>query len=462
MTIRQNYIALVAGLALHATAIGQAPVGFTLLSGLSRQSTADATIVTGDFNGDGWTDWACKTFAGKLLVYFNTGSGAFAAPFILNPGVMAAIAAADLNGDGLSDFATVGLNDGTLSVFTNNLVTGYSPAGTYAVGVSPSTVTAGDFNGDGRPDLVVANKGSGADTGSLMLFANDGRAGFTPGSTLTSDVGGPVWVRVADVNADGRADLVWANGAAGDFSLVVHTNDGSGGFVRATLLPNLAMELNADALVGDLADVDGDGRVDIVVPNRLPALPGIPISHTISVLTNAGNGVFALAAAPHVTQVSTVRNNLQVLARDMNGDGRPDLVVQSDVSSDMRVSVLTNAGGGQFSFAAAIFAGSKRTGLGVADLNGDGKPDILSGSWDTADVQYYVNTTPSPSPALRILPVDGETSLLFWEKAAAPFTLQMKAGLDGNQWVSVTNGLPVTGVSLKTALPVSFFRLVGE
>jgi len=56
---------------------------------------------------------------------------------------------------------------------------------------------------------------------------------------------------------------------------------------------------------------------------------------------------------------------------------------------------------------------------------------------------------------LRILPVDGETSLLFWGKTTAPFTLQMKAGLDGNQWVSVTNGLPVTGVSLKTAQDVA-------
>lgn len=462
MTIRHDVVALAVGLALLATATGQTPVGFTLRSGISRQSTADATIVTGDFNHDGWTDWACGNFAGKLLVFFNSGSGTFAPPMIMNPGAVTEIETADFNGDGLADFATLNLNGGTLSVFTNDLVTGYLPAGTYPVGTLPISVTAGDVNGDGRPDLVVANNGAGADPGSIRLLLNEGGATFNLGPTLINDVANPMWVRVADLNADGRPDLVWANGAAGDFSLVVHTNDGAGGYVRSTLLPNVAAEISAEKLVGDLADVDGDGRLDILVPNRLPRIAGASLTNTISVVTNAGNGVFVLAAAPMFTQISALHNNARVLARDMNGDGRPDLVVQMDSSSDNRISVLTNAGGGQFALATAMFTGAKRTGLAVADVNGDGKPDILSGNLETEDVQYYVNTTHSPAPALQIMPLDAETSVLFWETPASPFTLQTKTGLNADNWVAVTNGLPLTGVSLKSTLPASFYRLVGE
>ncbi len=133
------------------------------------------------------------------------------------------VAAADVNGDGKVDLISANREDSTLSVLTNNGSGGFVLSGTYPVGNGPMLVAAADVNGDGKVDLITANWGGGAGN-TLTVLTNNGSGGFVFSSTLT--VGnGSICVAAADVNGDGKVDLISANNT--DSTLSVLTNNGS-------------------------------------------------------------------------------------------------------------------------------------------------------------------------------------------------------------------------------------------
>jgi hypothetical protein len=193
-------------------------------------------------------------------------------------------------------------------VLTNNGSGGFGSNATYAVGSEPVSVVAADVNGDGHLDLICANeRGS-----SLSVLTNDGSGGFILASTLASIQ--PNSVAAADVNGDGFVDLVCANTGYGTLS--VFTNNGSGGFMAAAMYP---VDFDVRSVVA--ADVNGDGYMDLICANMGRFLPNGPGNgNTLSVLTNNGSGGFALACAPVCNAPASV------VAADVNGDGRMDLI----------------------------------------------------------------------------------------------------------------------------------------
>lgn len=249
---------------------------------------------------------------------------------------------------------------GTLLVLATTAVGGdgtfaAAPSSPLSVGNQPSYVLAADLNGDGRADLVTVNKGAP----SLSVRLGDGHGGFTNGSTVTTG-SVPESATVGDFNGDGRQDLVAAN-SIGD-SVSVALGDGAGGFAAPTEIP---VGDQPDGVV--TADLDGNGNQDLVTANFNAA--------TVSVLLGNGLGSFSPAAA---TAVGGSTYGLTVT--DLNGDGAQDIITANGGSNS--ISVLRGNGTGGFTGpATTTAAGSMMTSVSAGDLDGDGYPDIVATSF---------------------------------------------------------------------------------
>jgi flagellin-like hook-associated protein FlgL len=304
----------------------------------------------------------------------GVGSGTFGAT--TNYGVgstpWGAATLADLNGDGLPDIVQSNYFGGTVSVLLNQENGTFGAETEYGVGSSPqSAATLADLNGDGRPDIVQSNYGGG--TVSVLLNQGDGTFGASTDYTVGSYPQGAA--TLADLNGDGRPDIVQSNFGGDTVSVLL--NQGNGTFGAST-----------DYAVGDwpigaatLADVNGDGRPDIVQSNSYEGAGG-----TVSVLLNQGNGTFG--ASTDYT-VGSGPQSAATLA-DLNGDGRPDIVQSNWLSNT--VSVLLNQGNGTFGASTDYTVGSgPRSAATLADLNGDGRPDIVQSNFDSGTVSVLLN-----------------------------------------------------------------------
>jgi hypothetical protein len=312
-----------------------------------------------DVNGDGKMDLIVADYIGsELRILTNNGSGSFVFAVSLTgcalPGM---VTVADVNSDGKPDLISPSLNANTVVVFTNSSAGGFALASATPVGPTPFAAAAADVNSDGKLDLITANNASG-NGNTLTVLTNNGAGGFALASSPT--VGnGTVWVTAADVNSDGKVDLISANyGASGTGNtLTVLTNNGAGGFALA-----------ASPVVGNgpisvvAADMNGDGKVDLIAADAA--------AYTLSVLTNNGAGGFVIASSP---AVGTSPN--AVIAVDVNGDGRIDLITGNNNST---VSILTNSNPGNFTLASSPATGVTPYGVAAADLNGDGRVDLVS------------------------------------------------------------------------------------
>ena len=230
---------------------------------------------------------------------------------------------------------------------------GFAAATSYAAGVEPTSVAVADVNGDGHPDLVVAD--AGGDDVDVLL--NNGSGGFQAAASYAA-TGNPASVAVADVNGDGHPDLVVA---ASNGGVDVLLNNGSGGFQAAT-----SYAAGVEPASVAVADVNGDGHPDLVVADR---------NGGADVLLNNGSGGFQ-AATSYAAGVEPT----SVAVADVNGDGHPDLVVADYSvvdSSGGDVDVLLNNGSGGFQAATSYAAGVEPASVAVADVNGDGHPDLV-------------------------------------------------------------------------------------
>ncbi len=258
------------------------------------------------------------------------------------------MAAGDFNGDGKTDLAVADSNG--VSVLLGNGDGTFQPALSYSAGVTPASIAVGDFNGDGKTDIVFVN--SGSNRVSVLLGNGDGTF-QTPVSYLTeSTLYSASSLAVADFNGDGKADLVV--GIAAGVSVLLGNGDGT--FQTAVDYAS-ALGLVIDVAVGDF---NGDGWPDLAAVN---------LSNNVNVLLGNGDGTFRTAVGYAVGSPPT-----WIAVGDFNGDGATDIVANGCCNS---VSVLL--GNGDATFQGAVsYATVLPPILGtVADLNGDGKPDIL-------------------------------------------------------------------------------------
>jgi FG-GAP-like repeat/IPT/TIG domain/FG-GAP repeat len=288
---------------------------------------------------------------------FNTGTGP------------QSICSIDLDGDGKPDLIIADGDSNIVSVYRNTSTPGsisFVEQASYFLGVNvyPIGVTAGDLDGDGKPEIVVSNYY----TSNLSVFLNTS----TPGSiSMAPAVNYPTGsytlsAVIADLNGDGKPEIIVAS--SGDDVLSTYTNNSTIG--NLNFLPKVDWSVPSGSYPFRVAvsDLDGDGKLDIAAANATTNL--------VSVFRNISTTGGAVSFAAHVDFATG--NYPQGLAiGDLDGDGKPDLAVVNN--SDNTVSLLRNTGSsGTISFATHI---DVQSGVGaydlvIADLDGDGKADL--------------------------------------------------------------------------------------
>ena len=257
----------------------------------------------------------------------------------------------DFTGDGRLDIAVANHDSNTVGVLLGNGNGGFTPAVTYATGGSgPTSIVAGDFNGDGKLDLAVTN----ADSNTVGLLLGNGAGGFAAATTFASGGSSPVALAVGDFNGDGKLDLAVANQASNTVGVLL--GNGAGGFATAT---TFASRGSPDAVA--VGDFNGDGKLDIAVAN----------ASNVGLLVGNGSGGFSAAT----TFSSGGSDPAALVVGDFNGDGKLDLAVANYASGT--VGLLLGTGAGGFATVTTVSSGgTDPTALVAGDFNGDGKLDL--------------------------------------------------------------------------------------
>jgi hypothetical protein len=344
--------------ALEATPLeGYQPFG--LISTGTKSGPND--LAMGDFNNDGIPDLVVPDSAtGVVAVFLGKGDGTFAAAVNYSTGSGSkplAVAVGDFNGDGNLDLAVALGNQAAVAILLGKGDGTFQAARTVATAGSalyyPVALTVADFNHDGRLDIATANNSVGA---SVLLGNGDGS--FQPYKSLGSSQG-PTWIAAGDFNNDGKPDLAVTTSAN---TVDISLGNGDGSFAT---YKSIATGTGTTPESVAVADLDGDGNLDLVV-----ACYG---ANAVGVLLGNGDGTFL-----PIELYGAGSGPISVTIADLNLDGIPDLVV-TDLTGN-GLSLFEGNGDGTFLPLPgySTTSGSEPAASVVADLNADGTPEIVS------------------------------------------------------------------------------------
>ncbi len=248
------------------------------------------------------------------------------------------------------------INNGTLCNGNPGFTPPTSPE--IPVGAGPSSVSVGDFNGDGKQDLVVAN----ANSPGVSILLGNGSGGFTPILPGISTGGRPISVAIGDFNGDGKQDFATANFNTNNVS--IRLGDGSGGFTSPAA-PEITVGSRPVAIA--IGEFNGDGIQDLAVVNVN--------SNNVSIRLGDGNGGFTSPAVPQLA-VGTAPQFLAI--GDFNGDGIQDFAAVNYTTNNVSIRLGNGSGGFTSPLVPEIVVGSGPTSVVIGDFNGDGKQDLAT------------------------------------------------------------------------------------
>ncbi|MBF9237659.1 T9SS type A sorting domain-containing protein [Hymenobacter sp. BT683] len=297
------------------------------------------------------------------------------------------VAVGDFNNDGKPDVVTFNVvaASAALSVRLNLGAGSFGPATNYAIlGAGPGSVAVGDFNGDGKLDLAVATTGR---TPRLSVLLNTGTAAMpgTFGAAVTYGAGGPD-VAVGDFNGDNKPDLAVVSGIGSGTMSVLLNNTGAGTAPgTVSFAPAVTYNLRESDDFSFLfprgvavGDFNGDSKPDLAVATS---------RSTVAVLLNTGTGSFGFRVLYGVGD----SNNNDVAVGDFNGDNKPDLAVASSFGSVGVLLSNTGTGTGNFGAAVSYPVAGGALSVAVGDFDADGKPDLaVTGSTSSSSNQVRV------------------------------------------------------------------------
>lgn len=362
-------------------------------------------ILVADLDGDGKPDVVVASgAAGAIEIYRNISANgelnaaSFAPPVILplGGGQGETVVAADLTGDGKLDLVCLNQNNNTLMLLKNLCVPGsitansFAPPVCFPVGNTPQGVAVQDLDGDGKPEIVVANRGDS----TLGVFHNLSTPGIITTNSFAPMIAfatgaNPQNVAIADIDGDGKPDLVSVGGNfQGDTpSLSVLRNLGTTGNIAFAGHVDFAGPQCTYCLA--IGDIDGDGKPDVVIGSQ-------PGGQAVSIYRNTSSpgSITSSSFAPPVNFDAGAWVNGVALG-DMNGDGKPDVVVSCQSPSQMEVFLNQSAPGviADNSLAAPLVfdSGDNPNGIAVGYLNGDGRPDIVFANDYSANMSIYLD-----------------------------------------------------------------------
>jgi hypothetical protein len=397
---------------------GTVDVFFGNGSGAFAYSASYPTIVgaqsvqTSDIDGDGFPDLFVGTAHNGLFTtdhytggyfhsFLNYGDGTFGKPRAYFPGPLGAVSTpsarqlafdvADYTGDGKADLVEVtaglsanttaftvfpGAGDGTFAQTTKQTQLTNPPAPQFV-----AAVASGDVDGDGKNDIVfawAADQSGSSPTISVALGKGDGtfqsQVDYSvPASVLLSGFNVTNSLILADVNGDKKPDIVFLTGGSSvpntDGALYVMLNNGNGTFHTPT-------KIDSQPYFNYLAtaDFDGDGFADVVVNVEAT----VSTNSSAFLYISKGNGTFQ-AATPLTPGAPS---SIIVATADLNGDQKPDIVFAGTVDTSNNtgnVTALLGKGDGTFASGVSSATPGHPRGIAFADLNSDGKPDVILG-----------------------------------------------------------------------------------
>ncbi|MGD0757972.1 MAG: FG-GAP-like repeat-containing protein [Candidatus Sulfotelmatobacter sp.] len=400
----------------------------TYSSGLSGGgNVAGNSVAIADLNGDGKPDLVVVEGDNMFSVLLGNGDGTFQSPVSYSTGGpwASSVAIADLNGDGKLDVVFAGYivgRDGVVGVLLGNGDGTFLTPLSYSTGAGgDAAVAIADLNGDGHPDVVVASEcltsgcSHGADPGGVSVLLGNGDGTFQ----ATANYGSGGWdatsIAIGDLNGDGYPDLAVSNlcqlsancpveGAPpGEVSVLLGNGDGT---FQAPVSYSSGGSWATSVAIGTLSS---GGDPDLVATNLY-----VP-EDFMGVLLGNGNGTFQ--APVSYTESSALPNSVAIA--DVNGDGYLDLVVANMCKVDDSKcgypgyvgGVVVLLGNGDGTFQNPIYyssGGPDALSVAVADVNGDGRPDLVAlNASNTVGVLlnqtlYSTRTvlTSSPNPSL--------------------------------------------------------------
>ena len=291
-------------------------------------------VVISDFNGDGALDMAVANATDMTVsVLLGNGDGTFQPHKDYAAGAtILAIALGDVNGDGKADLVTANYSTNTVGVFLGNGDGTFMPHVDYATGTRPNAVTLVDLNKDGKLDLVTSNYDN--TSSSISILMGNGTGSFPTHVELA--VGptpkGPYSAIPADVNGDGKVDLVTANGQGNTVSVLLGNGDG-------TFQTHVEYPVTGEAKAVAVTDLNADGAPDIAVPNA---------HNTLSILLNSGGTFLKMKSSLNPSKVGQPVTFTAQVTASIAGVGSPTGSVT--FRDGTTVLGVVNLSGGRASF----------------------------------------------------------------------------------------------------------------
>lgn len=409
-------------------------------------------VVISDIDGDGKSELIIANgSAGTISVLRNTSpagnivTSSFATKVDFTVGNFTEVVkAADVNGDGKPDLVVI--YNGRIAVRVNTATIGVIDAGSFAAlaDLTPlfggtAAIAIADLDGDGKPDLIGANA-----VNTISVVRNTSSGGVMSFATKVdyAHSGTPSWIAIEDVDGDGKKDIIVTNAASGVNSVSVYRNTSTPGVIDATsFAAKVNFAVGAMPRSVALGDIDGDGKADMVVANSDAT------STTMSVLRNTATpGVIDASSFAAKVDFTTGLGPRSVAIDDVNGDGKLDVVVSNFNGNN--ISVFNNtASPGSITSSSLAPKADFATGNGpvstvIGDLNGDGIAEtiIATGSNDNKASVFQIDLSSVPVTITGLKATHQNEGILFeWtsEQESGIINYEVERSTDGQHFSKI-------------------------